>query len=289
LTQGFQKGRPINFHFFLKNDYCFSFHLIYFFGFYFWLLFSLLLKLYGMGPFCRLMDTISLMQQLLPHLASQQQQLQGTAATFGSTSATTSSTPLQNTQFSSPSSSSSNSNGILPFGFMKISPTTTVIDANCGLPTAAEASPPSHHQSLMSLISKTEAALPPEAASTSYSGGACMQPPPPHNLVQSYMAAVHAAAALQSDAFHSAFRTPFPSSSSSQPSPSSSSMPPPPSTAASMPSTAATPTPNPTSSDSFFTLALNTLVPSSDSTNDSKDDSSKFLKFFKKIFNSFYP
>ena len=192
------------------------------------------------------MDTLSLMQQLLPHLqASSTQQ----TSTSGTPSVVNSLPHL-----SIPPHSSSS----MPFGFIKISPTTAVIDANCGLPTAAlaEAAP---SNPLMSLISGSEAALPPEAASTSTAATSASMPSA-SCLVQSYMAAVHAAAALQSDAFHSAFRTPFPSS---QPSPSTMPPPPPPATT--------------TTSDSFLTLAFSTLVTSTDASSDgmSKDDCSK--------------
>jgi nuclear receptor subfamily 1 group D protein 3 len=195
------------------------------------------------------MDTISLMQQLLPHLQTSTQQSLTTTAVGTTTSPSANNNyNTQQTHFSTPPNSSHSSGP--PFGFFKISPTTAVVDANCGLPTAAEAGP-SHP--LMTFMSRTEAALPPEAASTSTSSSCTASMPHSQSLVQSYMAAVQAAAAFQSDAFHSAFRTPFPSS---QPSPSTTSM----------------PTSTTTTSDSFLTIALNTLVTSSDASSDSKDD-----------------
>uniref|UniRef100_A0AC34R9U0 Uncharacterized protein n=1 Tax=Panagrolaimus sp. JU765 TaxID=591449 RepID=A0AC34R9U0_9BILA len=183
------------------------------------------------------MDTISLMQQLLPHLQASQSSSTTSAAKFSSQ---LTQRPLMNPN--------------PPFGLIKISPTTAVVDANTGLPTAAVAESPS----LLGLMSATEAALPPETASTS--GGMSSASSTASNIVN-YMAAVQAAAALQSDILHSAFRTPFPT----QPSPSSSA-----------------------SSDSFLTLALNSFVsPSENSSDGSKCDNNSSGFFLNLAFESF--
>ena len=181
------------------------------------------------------MDTIALMQQLLPHLQSQTQSSTTNLTNFGSPFTQRGS--LVNPQY----------------GFIKISPTTAVVDVNTGLPTAAVAETPSN---LMAFVSGTaEAALPPEAASTSATPSAPVPSSSNANFA-SYMAAVQAAAVLQSDAFHSAFRTPFP-----QNSPSSSQ------------------TSSTTTSDSFLTLALSTLVSPGDSSQENSRDDSNSSKF----------
>uniref|UniRef100_A0A7E4ZYX7 Nuclear receptor domain-containing protein n=1 Tax=Panagrellus redivivus TaxID=6233 RepID=A0A7E4ZYX7_PANRE len=195
------------------------------------------------------MDTIALMQHLLPHLAASSAAQPLPPTSIGA-HPSYSHTSLHQNRHHPYLSSSASSSGSSNYGIIKISPTTAVVDAATGLPTAAvaEGAPPGHHgqSTYMQLTSASEAALPPETASTSSAP----------DLVRTYMAAVHAAAYTPEHNYGYHVPQPVASVMSNQPTPSVS-----------------TSNGTPNNSDAFLTLALSHLVCREPDSSSTKDDS----------------